>query len=317
MQVTLQLAALYNILWGAWVVLFPDAFFAWAGLDLPNYRQIWQSVGMIVGVYGIGYFLASFDPYKHYPIVLVGFLGKLFGPVGAVWYAVQGEFPWIFGLNNITNDLIWLVPFALILYGAFRENQDVSKDTPVLSVQEAMQHTHDQHGVSLYERSLQHPVLVTFLRHQGCTFCRETLAKVAALQQEITAQGVKTAFVSMSPNENALAFVEKYGLKDSYVFSDPRCQVYEAFDLKRASFGQVFGLRSFVRGFQAGIVQGHGIGLLEGDGFRMPGTFLVYKGKIIKAFRHQKASDQPDYLGIAACALPEKVGGAAQSGSQV
>lgn len=82
----------------------------------PNYPGIWQSVGMIVGVYGLGYYIAAFDPVRHYPIVLVGFLGKLFGPVGLVLYAWKGELPWAFGWVNVTNDLIWLVPFAIILY---------------------------------------------------------------------------------------------------------------------------------------------------------------------------------------------------------
>lgn len=117
---TLQLAGIYNILWGSWVVFFPQSFFMWADLPLTNYPAIWQSVGMIVGVYGLGYFLASFDPYKHWIITLVGFLGKVFGPIGFVMYAVQGKLPWQFGLINITNDIIWIVPFALILFGAYK-----------------------------------------------------------------------------------------------------------------------------------------------------------------------------------------------------
>jgi hypothetical protein len=77
---------------------------------------------MIVGVYGVGYWIAASDPYRHWPIVLVGLLGKVLGPIGlplAVW---KGELPWTFGIHNITNDLIWWVPFTVILHGAWRAN---------------------------------------------------------------------------------------------------------------------------------------------------------------------------------------------------
>jgi hypothetical protein len=74
---------------------------------------------MIVGVYGVGYTVAAFAPARHWPIVLVGLLGKIFGPMGFVWAASRGELPWIAGWTILTNDLIWWVPFALILRHAY------------------------------------------------------------------------------------------------------------------------------------------------------------------------------------------------------
>lgn len=118
MSLTLYLAAAYNLLWGAWVVLFPNAYFGLVGMDRPNIPQLWQCIGMIVGVFGVGYAIAAHDPDRHWPIVLVGLLGKTFGPIGFVLAAAKGQLPWSFGWTNITNDLIWLVPFAVILYRA-------------------------------------------------------------------------------------------------------------------------------------------------------------------------------------------------------
>jgi hypothetical protein len=114
----LRAAAVYNIVFGTAVVLFPMVFFQVAGLPEPNYPEIWQCVGMIVGVYGVGYWIAAGDPMRHWPIVLVGFLGKVFGPIGFLQAAAQGRFPWVFGWINVTNDLIWWIPFALILLRA-------------------------------------------------------------------------------------------------------------------------------------------------------------------------------------------------------
>ena len=126
----LYAAGIYNIAWGTWVVLFPLAFFQWAGMASPNYPEIWQCVGMVVGVYGVGYWIAARNPFRHWPVVLVGFLGKLLGPIGFVQAARQGSLPWRFGLLNLTNDLIWLAPFALILYRAYHHAHRLHSGTP-------------------------------------------------------------------------------------------------------------------------------------------------------------------------------------------
>lgn len=119
---TLKAAAIYNILWGAFIILLPNAVFDFAGLPrIGNYVGIWQCVGMIVGVYGIGYWIAASDPQRHWPIVLVGFLGKIFGPIGFVQAYSDGIFNAKFGLTIITNDLIWWVPFYLILLSSKHE----------------------------------------------------------------------------------------------------------------------------------------------------------------------------------------------------
>lgn len=115
MNTTLKLAGVYNVLWGALVVLFPLPFFELFGMEAPNYPELWQCIGMIVGVYGVGYWIAASDPVKHFPIVLVGFLGKIFGPIGFAQALITGRFPLAFGINIIFNDLIWWVPFFLIL----------------------------------------------------------------------------------------------------------------------------------------------------------------------------------------------------------
>ena len=115
MQIILRLAALYNLLWGLVAVLFPIQCFKLFGMEPPLYPQLWQCIGMIVGVYGVGYWFAADNPMVHWPIVLVGFLGKVFGPIGFAMALINGQFPLMFGLNIIFNDLIWWIPFFIIL----------------------------------------------------------------------------------------------------------------------------------------------------------------------------------------------------------
>ncbi len=117
-------AALYNIIWGAWVILFPQAIFDLTGIPAMQYPQIWQCVGMIVGVYGIGYGIAAIDPNRHWPITFVGLLGKILGPIGFLFSVIQGDFPVLFVFTLITNDFIWWIPFYVLLKKARAQSQN-------------------------------------------------------------------------------------------------------------------------------------------------------------------------------------------------
>ncbi len=122
-KLILKLAGIYNILWGGFMILFPNIIFDITGMERPNYPELWQCIGMIVGVYGIGYWIAASDPIRHYPIVLVGFLGKVMGPIGFIQALWTGRFGPLFGINIIFNDLIWWIPFFLILREKWRQDR--------------------------------------------------------------------------------------------------------------------------------------------------------------------------------------------------
>jgi small multidrug resistance pump len=119
MTVCLRIAGFYNLLWGAFVILWPSAIFSWSDLAQPNYPELWQCIGMIVGVYGLGYWVAAYNPLRHWPIVWVGLLGKICGPIGFIWAIAHDRFNWQFGSVIVFNDLIWWIPFAMILRRAW------------------------------------------------------------------------------------------------------------------------------------------------------------------------------------------------------
>jgi hypothetical protein len=89
-----------------------------------------------------------------------------------------------------------------------------------------------------------------------------------------------------------------YELDDVDRCSDPQCEIYNAFQLPRGRFRQLLGPRIWWRGFLAAIVNRHGFGRLIGDGFQMPGVFLLEHSSIIAEYRHQTAADRPDYAGL-------------------
>lgn len=301
MSRVLFLAGGYNLMWGAFVVLMPETLFSWAGMEPPRYPELWQCIGMIVGVYGIGYVLAAMQPARHWPIVLVGLAGKVFGPVGFAIALVQGRFAPDFGWVILFNDLIWWGPFALILLHARRRylEQFQSLDQSPEEAESMLEQAVTQTGDNLLAMSNEAPLLVVFLRHFGCTFCREAIAELASKQAGIRATGSKIVFVHMSGEEEAASFFQEYGMEDVARVSDPSGEIYGTFNLHRGNWRQLLGWKVLKRGVEAGLMQGHGLGLPAGDIRQMPGVFLIFRGELLKSFRHKSASDRPDYTAMA------------------
>ena len=155
-----------------------------------------------------------------------------------------------------------------------------------------------QSGSSLAELSAGRPVLLVFLRHFGCTFCREMVSELAEKRAQIEAQGSRLAFVHLGSEEKAKAFFAYYRLDDAPRFADPDAHLYKAFGLARARLGQYLNRESIYRMLMAWL-EGHFVGLPAGDVQRMPGVFLLEDGQIRKAFRHELVSDRTDYVALA------------------
>ena len=290
----LYAAAVYNLIWGAAIIAAPLALFRWAGMETPRYPQIWQCVGMIVGVYGVGYWLAARDPFRHWPIVLVGFLGKILGPIGFLNAALTDQLPWAWGATILTNDLIWWVPFGSILYLAFRYNSDTSRGAAQVSLEDAIRTFRGSRNATLFEISKRTPTLLVFLRHSGCTFCRQTLGELAKLRSSFGRDKVELAVVHMGQPMDGTLMMQKYRLQSAHHFSDPDCVLYSAFGLRRGDFHDLFALKIVARGMRA-IADGHGLGKLAGDGFRMSGSFILVDGIVIAEHRAETASDIGDF----------------------
>jgi hypothetical protein len=158
-------------------------------------------------------------------------------------------------------------------------------------------------GESLMNISMDNPVLLIFLRHFGCIFCKEALADISKNKSNIEVGGVKIVFVHMTDYETAEKQFHKFGLFDITHISDPDCKFYAAFGLVKGNFNQLFGLQSLIRGFSAGIQNGQAPSAQIGDGFQMPGVFVIVNGEIKEQFIHRLSSDRPDYLQLASCCV--------------
>lgn len=172
---------------------------------------------------------------------------------------------------------------------------------PTQIEQEVIEQMVTNTGKTVLELSCEQPIMLVFLRHFGCIFCREALSDISKSRTAIEESGVKVVFVHMAEDEIADRYFERYNLDGAVHISDPLCRFYAAFGLVKGNFTQLFGLKSWIRGFQAGVLDGHGVGAQLGDGFQMPGIFIIYEGKVIDSFIHKLASDRPDYVKLSEC----------------
>jgi peroxiredoxin len=275
----LALAGVFYLAGGVWLVAS------------PGHPPLSQSAGVMVALFGLGCFIAASAPLRHWPIPLLGLLGQVLLTIGSLrtdgvsWAVLGGNF--------------WIVPFALILRGAWRDHigrQRVASP----EIQRMALRARTQYELTLEEISRISPVLLVFLRHYGCMFCREALADLERHRVAIETLGARVALVHMGTEQQAKAFFQRYDLGDLPRVSDPERHLYRAFGLGRGDLWRLAGPSVWWRGFEAAILRGHGFGRIAGDAFQMPGVFLISHGAVLRSYRHHSAADRPDYLRLAA-----------------
>ncbi|MDA8692469.1 SelL-related redox protein [Saprospiraceae bacterium] len=156
-------------------------------------------------------------------------------------------------------------------------------------------------GDSLSDLSFDQPILLVFLRHFGCIFCQQALQDLSSYKKDIESIPLHLIFVHMGQPEIAEEFFGKYNLSGVAHISDPQCKVYNEFGLTKGNVSQLFGLQTWVKGFQA---KKEGLKLstkLIGDSLQMPGIFIIKEGNVKERYIHKVASDRPDYKALINC----------------
>lgn len=177
------------------------------------------------------------------------------------------------------------------------DERDTPADAPrpLIETLEAARTNRDRSLLTLSRE----PLLVVFLRHLGCSFCREALADLAERRADIEAAGARIVLVHQGPPDEAAMLFARYGLGDVDHVTDADRDLYRALGLRRGTMRQLLGPSVWWRGFTA-LLHGHRPGRLRGNGLQMPGAFLISDGQLVRAFRHETAADRPDYCALAA-----------------
>lgn len=172
--------------------------------------------------------------------------------------------------------------------------------------QEALAKFPSTRGKTLAELSNEAPVLVVFLRHGGCPFCRQVLAQLQSLSAELTRRGLQLAIVHMMDSTQANELLARYQLQDVHSFSDPDRKLYQLFQVKRGSLAEVAGPAVWWSGFKTTILSGYLPGIPGKDVQQLGAALILDKGQVVASYFSQNSADLPDWDQLLACELPPR-----------
>ena len=292
MRLALVAAGVYHILFALWTNLWPFHGFDILSMPRPNHPMLWRTLGLVSGAIGIAFLIASKNPLKNWLIVLFGFV-KCVVAAAVVGVTISaGELPTTAITLLLIDDLIWIVPFACILWASIRAHAGIppSRNEPY-AVEEAAGVYALSSGESLIDASAERPLVLVFLRHFGCTFTRQILRGLQELEQQAKQNGSRLVLVHMLRSGEEIDYLGHNS--DVPRIADPRCELYRAFGLGKGGFMELFGPQVWWRG-AVSVFRGCGVGHLAGDGLQMPGAFVFHHGRIVHSQPAHSASDLPD-----------------------
>lgn len=161
-----------------------------------------------------------------------------------------------------------------------------------------------QNGDNLLVLSHKQPILLVFLRHFGCVFCKEALKDIFNINPKLKENGLALVFVHMAENNIAESYFKQFDFTTVLHVSDPDKLYYRAFGLKKGNLNQLYGLKTWFRGFSKEtsdfkLEMAKGLG----DSTQMPGIFIIREGMITDSYVHNFASDRPDYDKLLECCI--------------
>jgi peroxiredoxin len=137
------------------------------------------------------------------------------------------------------------------------------------------------------------PVVVVFVRHYGCIFCRERAAEVLSSRSAIESKGARIVFVGTGLPAMASDFAVQQagGLP---VLSDPTRRIFELAGMRRG-LSTVLRLKTFLNSWRA-FRRGHRQTKVQGDPWQQGGVLVLDKsGAIAHAQRDSAAGDPIDW----------------------
>lgn len=170
--------------------------------------------------------------------------------------------------------------------------------------QNALDQFPSSRGQTLAALSNESPVLVVFLRHGGCPFCRQVLAQLQVLSSQLAERGMQLAIIHMMDPEQADSLLSRYDLQEAHSFSDPQRKLYELFQVKRGNLSETIGPAIWWPGFKTTILSGHLPGIPGKDIQQLGAALILDKNRIISSYFSQNSADLPDWDQLLTCEIP-------------
>ncbi len=146
---------------------------------------------------------------------------------------------------------------------------------------------------SLYDLSFQQPIILVFLRHFGCVFCKKNIDEISEVYTTVSAKGIRIIFVHMTNEDTADNYFNRFGLHNVESISDPKRLIYKKFGLKSGTISQLYGLSTFTKGFKL-MKDGYGQEVEKklGNIHQMPGFFVLWQSEIKHQYIPKKVSSE-------------------------
>ncbi len=295
-DIALRFAGIVNVVWGLIFALFTDPLFRWAKLPEPPFLFPWQLIGVSAIVFGLGYYVASFNLTKHALVVVIGFTIKVASTI-AVWQSVFAkDFALPMALYFSAKDLVWLAPFAMILYHIFKRWQapEQERTNPSGPLSETFARIYTNQGHDLRSLSHERPVLLVFLPAPASPPFQTWMANLARQHLLVEQQGAKLV-LAYGRDETTTNALRKYELNKEEFVNDADYTLHSLFNLRRAPLTQF--LTAPLRR-QPWTKKG-ATNKLAIKSYRMPGVFLIHQGELQKMYHYEGHGDYPDLASLA------------------
>jgi small multidrug resistance pump len=106
----------YNLLAGLTMMVFYHECYKFIGVPKPHLMLPVQLVGILVGLFGVGYFMVTRDPLQNRNLLVLGFWSKALGSCLGIGYVLLGKLPPVFLVILFFADIMYLPPFLVIMH---------------------------------------------------------------------------------------------------------------------------------------------------------------------------------------------------------
>lgn len=158
----------------------------------------------------------------------------------------------------------------------------------------------DGEAVRLGSVWAERPVVLALMRHFGCIFCKEQVARLREIVDDIHATGAELVILGSGSPQMAGFFAEDYAIATP-VLTDPQRHVYAMLETRRPPRWGFIDPRVALRGLRA-ILRGHWqqFGNPDlGDETQLGGIFIVRPGgEAAWAHRSAFAGDRPSNVEV-------------------
>jgi hypothetical protein len=98
------------------MMVFYHECYKFIGVPKPHLMLPVQLVGILVGLFGVGYFMVARDPLQNRNLLVLGFWSKALGSCLGIGYVLLGKLPPVFLVILFFADIMYLPPFLVIMH---------------------------------------------------------------------------------------------------------------------------------------------------------------------------------------------------------